>query len=93
MLYVSICQESNESYSAQGRRLVDLTGDLARYTFLLFCTTLLLALATRWMVRVGFLQVRDAQDSIAATKERSLLEIRTALAFISFQVPTWGMSA
>ena len=48
------------------RRLVELTGDLARYTEWLFGATLALGFITMGLVVVGFLQVRDAKESIAA---------------------------
>jgi hypothetical protein len=46
--------------------LVDLTRDLALYTKLLFIATALLVAVTGGLVRVGYLQIRDAKDSIAA---------------------------
>lgn len=52
--------------TAADAKLVDLTGDLARYTGLLFVATALLAVGTGVLVVVGFLQVRDAKESIAA---------------------------
>lgn len=47
-------------------KLVELTGDLALYTKLLFAATAALAIVTCALVAVGFRQVKDAKDSIAA---------------------------
>jgi len=49
------------------RQLVNLTGDLARYTKLLFIATGLLGIITAGLVAVGFFQVRDAKASIAVS--------------------------
>ena len=48
------------------RKLVELTEHLAFYTGLLFAATFALAVGTALLVRVGFLQVRDAKEAIAA---------------------------
>ena len=49
-------------------KLVELTGDLARYTLLLFIATAILVLVTGALVCVGFLQVKDAKKSIDASE-------------------------
>jgi hypothetical protein len=56
----------NKEKAAVDARLIALTGDLALYTKLLFVATAVLAILTLGLVRVGFLQVRDAKASIAA---------------------------
>jgi ABC-type bacteriocin/lantibiotic exporter with double-glycine peptidase domain len=48
------------------RQLVAPTGDLARYTSLLFWATFALAILTLGLVTVGFFQVRQAKTSIGA---------------------------
>jgi hypothetical protein len=60
--------QNSEKAAAEGR-LINLTSDLAFYTKLLFGATACLALVTVGLVVVGFLQVRDAKESIAATKK------------------------
>jgi hypothetical protein len=50
------------------RQIVDLTGNLAFYTELLFAATAVLAVLTGGLVLVGFRQVRDARETIAAAK-------------------------
>jgi hypothetical protein len=57
---------AEKAKAAVDRKLVELTGSLALYTGLLFAATVLLALGTGALVIVGFLQVKDAKDSIAA---------------------------
>lgn len=54
--------------TASDGALVTLTGNLALYTKLLAIGTFLLFLATGGLVRIGYLQVRDAKQTIAATK-------------------------
>jgi len=81
------------------RQLVKLTGDLAKYTRLLFVATGLLVLVTGGLMIVGFFQVSDAKKSIAAavksanaaekSAESSLL---TAKAAIGAELPIIGLS-
>jgi hypothetical protein len=47
-------------------RLIELTGNLARYTKYLFWATGILAFMTGGLVTVGFFQVRDAKQAIGA---------------------------
>jgi hypothetical protein len=69
------------------RQLVKFTGDLATYTKLLFIATGILAVITAGLVIVGFLQVRDAKESIsaavksaaAAEKAANAAEAQTAI--------------
>ena len=62
-------------------RLVELTGDLALYTWRLFLATAGLVFATSGLVVVGFRQIRDAKEAIAAAvksanvAERALTEL------------------
>ena len=70
------------------RQLVKLTGDLARYTELLFIATVVLAVATAGLVGFGYFQSRDAKRSIAAAEtsariaERALTELERPYLFI-----------
>jgi hypothetical protein len=70
------------------RQLVKLTGDLAKYTWLLFVATGLLGLVTAGLVILGFRQVRDARRSIKAAEdstriaERALTELERPYIFI-----------
>jgi hypothetical protein len=50
------------------KQLVELTGDLAKYTKLLFAATAVLAVITAGLVAAGFFQVRDAKRSITAAE-------------------------
>jgi hypothetical protein len=60
------------------KNLVKFTESLALYTKLLFTATAILAVATGGMVFVGFRQIRDAKDSIAATQKSAAAAERTA---------------
>jgi hypothetical protein len=64
--------------STRDRRLVDLTDRLVIFTALLAGATLLLALTTGWLVRVGFLQIKDAKKSIAAAKKSAKAASKSA---------------
>jgi hypothetical protein len=59
-------QNSEIAKREADRKLVELTGDLARYTKFLFFATGGLVVITAGLVIVGYRQVRDARQSIAA---------------------------
>jgi hypothetical protein len=60
---------AEQARAEQEQRLIDLTGDLARYTKWLFYSTALLTGVTAGLVIVGFFQVRDAKATIEAAKK------------------------
>lgn len=70
------------------RQLVSLTGDLAKYTKLLFVATALLVFVTAGLVVLGFIQSGDSKRSIAAaemsakTAERALTELERPYLFV-----------
>jgi hypothetical protein len=64
--------------TAIDQKLVSLTGDLALYTKLLFVATAVLALITLGLVVTGFLQIRDARETIEATKIAALAAQKSA---------------
>ena len=86
--------KKENSKLALDTKLTDFTGNLAIYTFYLvvatsglFAATFLLSIATGWMVRVGFLQLRDTKSIIDSAKrsadaaERALVDLERAYIF------------
>jgi hypothetical protein len=64
------------------RRLVELTGDLANYTRLLFMATALLGLVAAGLVGVGTFQVRQGRQSLAAAVKAADASLLNAEALI-----------
>lgn len=71
------------------KQLVELTGDLAKYTKLLFIATALLVIATAGLVVFGFIQSSDSKRSIAAAEtsaavaERALTDLERPWLFLA----------
>src|SRR5258708_10323361 len=69
--------------TAIDRQIASLTGELALYTKLLFAATAVLALITFGLVVVGFRQVRDAKQAIAAAVDSAAAARISAEAFMN----------
>lgn len=75
--------DSEKARQESDSQLVELTGDLATYTKLLFFATGALVLATGFLVRVGYLQIGDARASIAAAVKSAAAAEKSADAVVS----------
>ncbi len=69
------------------RKIVDLTGSLAKYTLGLFVTAVALVLATIGLGIFSWRQSRDLKDSIAVAKESASAAMLHARAAIGLELP------
>ena len=69
------------------RKIVDLTGNLAKYTLGLFVTAVALVLATIGLGIFSWRQSRDMKDSIAVAKESASAAMLHARAAIGLELP------
>ena len=69
------------------RKIVDLTGNLAKYTLGLFVTAVALVLATIGLGIFSWRQSRDTKDSIAVAKESASAAMLHARAAIGLELP------
>jgi hypothetical protein len=79
--------KEREEKSDLDRKIVELTGDLAKYTFGLFVTAVTLVLATVGLGIFSWRQSRDMKDSIAAAKESANAAVLQARAAIGVELP------
>ena len=79
--------KEREEKSDLDRKIVELTGDLAKYTFGLFVTAVTLVLATVGLGIFSLRQSRDMKDSIAAAKESANAAVLQARAAIGVELP------
>ncbi len=84
-----IQQEAKErdERSDLDRKIVDLTGSLAKYTLGLFVTAVALVLATIGLGIFSWRQSRDLKDSIAVAKESASAAMLHARAAIGLELP------
>jgi hypothetical protein len=79
--------KEREEKSDLDRKIVELTGDLAKYTFGLFITAVTLVLATVGLGIFSWRQSHYMKDSIAAAKESADAAVLQARAAIGVELP------